>query len=221
MGCCRPGWQAQRPHRSPNPCKFIAAPLYIARMGLSFRRLQIDVIWRGGAMLLQFVALIVLASRACRGPSAFLVACWVFGPGSAADGLLTWRCGLGARVAMEQGPGHDADQPRIAAVGPVFYAVQRLWRFMSVATRRARRSPGSVDELVSLPPQNLHHHAATAATAAAVSSSVIAGLHQPPPAGRARGSARRYGTSNFARRGAWCRPLGGMLTRDTLAGGIL
>ncbi|PSM32286.1 APC family permease [Haliangium sp. UPWRP_2] len=182
-----PTWLGKRSARTGAPTRvlFIAAALYIACMGLGFRRLvQIDVILYGGAMLLQFVALIVLRVREPSLPRPFRIPGGVLGLlGLAAlpMGLLTLALWFGRAGGTQGMWGLGAMQTglAIAAVGPVLYAVQRLWRFLSVAGNLSRSSiAGLSDELGELPPpQNLHHHAATAATAAAVSSSVIAGLH--------------------------------------------
>ncbi|HNN98495.1 MAG TPA: hypothetical protein PKI03_39800, partial [Pseudomonadota bacterium] len=135
-------------------------------------------------MLLQFVALIVLRVREPSLPRPFRIPGGVLGLlGLAAlpMGLLTLALWFGRAGGTQGMWGLGAMQTglAIAAVGPVLYAVQRLWRFLSVAGNLSRSSiAGLSDELGELPPpQNLHHHAATAATAAAVSSSVIAGLH--------------------------------------------
>jgi amino acid transporter len=153
-------------------------------MGLGFRRLvQIDVILYGGAMLLQFVALIVLRVREPSLPRPFRI------PGGAPSllglsllpmgllGMALWFGRAGGTQGM-WGLGAMQTGLLIAAVGPLLYAGQRLWRFLSVAGNLSRSSiAGLSDELGELhEPKGLHHHAATAATAAAVSSSVIAGL---------------------------------------------
>lgn len=182
-----PTWLGKRSAGTGAPTRvlFIAAALYIACMGLGFRRLvQIDVILYGGAMLLQFVALIVLRvrepslSRPFRIPGGVL---GLLGLAALPMGLLALALWFGRAGGTQGMWGLGAMQTglSIAAVGPVLYAGQRLWRFLSVAGNLSRSSiAGLSDELGELPPpQNLHHHAATAATAAAVSSSVIAGLH--------------------------------------------
>jgi amino acid transporter len=182
-----PVWLGKRNPQTGAPTRvlFIAAALYIACMGLGFRRLvQIDVILYGGAMLLQFVALIVLRIREPRLPRPFRIPGGVLGLVGLAllpMGLLSMALWFGRAGGTEGMWGLGAMQTGllIAAVGPVLYAVQRLWRFLSVAGNLSRSSiAGLSDELGELrEPQALHHHAATAATAAAVSSSVIAGLH--------------------------------------------
>ena len=182
-----PTWLGKRSAGTGAPTRvlFIAAALYIACMGLGFRRLvQIDVILYGGAMLLQFVALIVLRVREPSLARPFRIPGGVLGLlGLAAlpMGLLALALWFGRAGGTQGMWGLGAMQTglAIAAVGPVLYAGQRLWRFLSVAGNLSRSSiAGLSDELGELPPpQNLHHHAATAATAAAVSSSVIAGLH--------------------------------------------
>lgn len=182
-----PVWLGKRNPQTGAPTRvlFIAAALYIACMGLGFRRLvQIDVILYGGAMLLQFVALIVLRIHEPRLPRPFRIPGGVLGLVGLAMlpmGLLSMALWFGRAGGTEGMWGLGAMQTGllIAAVGPVLYAVQRLWRFLSVAGNLSRSSiAGLSDELGERrEPQALHHHAATAATAAAVSSSVIAGLH--------------------------------------------
>ena len=179
-----PAWIGKRSAETGAPKRvlLIAAVLYIACMGLGFRRLvQIDVILYGGAMLLQFVALIVLRIREpslarpfrIRGglPGLFALAALPMG----LLGMALWF-GRGDGTAGMWGMSAVQTGFVIAAIGPVLYAAQCLWRFLSVAGNLSRSSiAGLSDDLHE--PKPLAHHAATAATAAAVSSSVIAGLH--------------------------------------------
>jgi len=179
-----PAWLGRRSERTGAPRRvlLIAAALYIACMGLGFQRLvQIDVILYGGAMLLQFVALIVLRIREPSLPRPFRIPGGI--PGLLALALLPMGLlGLALWFGRGQGTsgmwGMSAVQTGllIAAIGPLLYAVQRLWRFLSVAGNLSRSSvAGLSDELHE--PKPLHHAtAATAATAAAVSSSMIASL---------------------------------------------
>ncbi|MBL9003235.1 MAG: APC family permease [Myxococcales bacterium] len=178
-----PAWLGRRCERTGAPRRvlLIAAALYIACMGLGFQRLvQIDVILYGGAMLLQFVALIVLRIREPSLPRPFRIPGGVPGLLALAAlpmgllGLALWF-GRGESTPVLWGMSAMQTGLVIAAIGPVLYAAQRLWRFLSVAGNLSRSSiAGLSDEHHDPKPL---HRAATAATAAAVSSSMIAGLH--------------------------------------------
>jgi amino acid transporter len=178
-----PSWLSRRCERTGAPRRvlLIAAALYIACMGLGFQRLvQIDVILYGGAMLLQFVALIVLRIREPSLPRPFRI------PGGIVSllflallpmgllGLALWM-GRGEGTSGMWGMSAVQTGLLIAAVGPLLYAAQRLWRFLAVAGNLSRSSIAGLSD--EHPEPRPLHHAATAATAAAVSSSVIASLH--------------------------------------------
>lgn len=177
-----PAWLGRRCERTGAPRRvlLIAAVLYIACMGLGFQRLvQIDVILYGGAMLLQFVALIVLRIREPSLPRPFRIPGGMPGllvVSALPMGLLSLALWFGRGEGTAGMWGMNAVQTGllIAAVGPLLYAAQRLWRFLAMAGNLSRSSiAGLSDELHEPKPL---HHAATAATAAAVSSSVIASL---------------------------------------------